>query len=120
MKTTTHYPDDVDEITASGLTPESCKYVSAPRVKECYAHYECRLDWFKPLEEELPVNNLVLGSIVNAVVDEDFLLHEVQENYKKRAIPFHFSEFYNHKEKTCSGGEGSGFCQLNVDGFEFS
>jgi hypothetical protein len=33
MKTTTHYPHEVDEITASGLTPEPCRVVSAPGVK---------------------------------------------------------------------------------------
>ena len=38
MRTTRHYGDEVDEITTSGLTPEPCLVVSAPRVKECFAH----------------------------------------------------------------------------------
>jgi flavin reductase (DIM6/NTAB) family NADH-FMN oxidoreductase RutF len=68
MKTTEHYPHEVDEITTSGLTPEPCQVVSAPRVKECYAHYECVLDWLKEVETETPVNTLVVGSVVHAAV----------------------------------------------------
>jgi len=119
MKTTTHYPHEVDEITASGLTPEPSHAVSAPRVKECYAHYECVLDWIKAVETGTSVNTLVVGSVVHAAVDEDVLLSEVKAGYYKRAIPYHFAEFYNHQEKKCSGGEGSGFCQLDVNGFDF-
>ena len=119
MKTTIHYPREVDEITASGLTPEPCQVVSAPRVKECYAHYECVLDWFKEVETDAPVNTLVVGSVVHATVEEEHLLPEVMASFTKRAIPYHFAKFYSHQDKRCSGGEGSGFCQLDVEGFDF-
>jgi flavin reductase (DIM6/NTAB) family NADH-FMN oxidoreductase RutF len=120
IKTTVHYPHEVDEITASGLTPEPCQVVSAPRVKECYAHYECVLDWLKEVETETPVNTLVVGNVVHAAVEEEYLLPEVRASFTKRAIPYHFGEFYNHQDRRCSGGEGSGFCQLDVKGFDFA
>jgi flavin reductase (DIM6/NTAB) family NADH-FMN oxidoreductase RutF len=120
MKTTAHYPPEADEISASGLTPKPCRVVSAPRVKECYAHYECVPDWHQPVEMETPVNMLVMGSVVNAAVEEEYLLPEVRASFAKRAIPYHFSEFYSHPEKKCSGGEESGFCQLDVEGFDFA
>jgi flavin reductase (DIM6/NTAB) family NADH-FMN oxidoreductase RutF len=118
MRTTTHYPDDVDEITASGLTPELCQVVSAPRVKECYAHYECLLDWLRPIEVEARMNTLVMGSVVHATIDEDYLPPDIRASFTKRAIPYHFSEFYNHQEKRSTGL--GGFCQLDVPGFDFS
>lgn len=118
MKTTAHYSDEVDEITASGLTPEPCNVVSVQRLQECYAHYECVLDWLKEVETENPVNTLVMGSVVHAAVDEEYLLPEIKTSFTKRAIPYHFAEFYSHQNKRCSGGEASGFCQLDVNGFE--
>jgi flavin reductase (DIM6/NTAB) family NADH-FMN oxidoreductase RutF len=118
-KTATHYPYEVDEIIASGLTPEPYRVVSAPRVKECYARYERVLEWLREVETEKPVNAVVVGSVVHAAVDEEYLLPEARASFIKRAIPYPFGEFYNHREKRCSGGEGSGFCQLNVERFDF-
>ena len=120
MKTAAHYPYDVDEICASGLTPEPCKVVSVQRVKECYAHYECVLDWLKEVEAETPVNTLMMGKVVHAAIDEEYLLPEIKASFTKRAIPYHFSEFYNHQDKTCSAGEASGICQLDVEGFDIT
>ena len=120
IKTTVHYQDEVDEISASGLTPEPCRVVSAPRVRECYAHYECVLDWLKEVETETPVNTLVVGSVVHAAVDEEYLLPELKASFTRRAIPYHFAEFYNHQDRKCARGGESGFCQLDVEGFEFA
>lgn len=115
-RTTTHYPEHVDEITASGLTAEHSMIVSVPRVAECYAHYECVLDWLRPVETKTPMNTLIQGSIVNMTVDDEYLLPEIKETFKKRAIPYHFSEFYNHRER--SSTFGSGFCQIDVETFD--
>jgi flavin reductase (DIM6/NTAB) family NADH-FMN oxidoreductase RutF len=40
--------DEIDEITASGLTVEPSQVVNAPRIKECFLNLECRLDWHRP------------------------------------------------------------------------
>jgi len=54
-------------------------------------------------------------------IDEEYItLPEVRASFTKRAIPYHFAEFYSHLDKRCSGGEGSGFCQLDVKGFDFA
>jgi flavin reductase (DIM6/NTAB) family NADH-FMN oxidoreductase RutF len=114
MQTTTHYPHEVDEIAASDLTPEPSKLIAAPRVKECYAHYECRLDWYRSLETESPVNTLVVGDIIHAAIDEAYLLPDVHSTFAQRAIPYHFSEFYDHQKRTCTSGDTSGFFTLDL------
>ncbi len=43
--------DEIDEITAMGLTAEPSQAVDAPRIKECFLNLECRLDWHQPLHE---------------------------------------------------------------------
>lgn len=43
--------DEIDEITASGLTVEPSQAVNAPRIKECFLNLECRLGWHRPLHD---------------------------------------------------------------------
>jgi flavin reductase (DIM6/NTAB) family NADH-FMN oxidoreductase RutF len=117
LKTAEHYPEDIDEISTSGLTPEPSSVVAAPRIKECYAHYECTLDWMREVEEEVPINTLIQGRIVNATIDEEYLGENAFSTYQKRAIPYHISEFYDHHSKECRGM--GGFCRLNLQNAEF-
>lgn len=35
--------EDIDKFDHFGLTPQKSTKVSAPSIKECYAHFECRL-----------------------------------------------------------------------------
>ena len=113
LNTSKHFEDETDEIIASGLTPEESTKVAAPRIKECYAHLECIFDWAKEVEDEVKVNTLIQGKVVSATVDDDYLLDDMRKTYGKRLIPYHFSEFYNHSSKKCTG-EG-GFCTLETD-----
>ena len=55
-----------NEIAAAGFTAENAGVIKAPRIRECFAHYECVLDWVKPVEEKVKVNALVQGSVVHA------------------------------------------------------
>jgi flavin reductase (DIM6/NTAB) family NADH-FMN oxidoreductase RutF len=34
---------DIDKFSEFGLTPEKSRFVQAPRIKECYANFECRI-----------------------------------------------------------------------------
>ena len=120
LRCTVHYPEGVDELSASGLTPEESSLVSAPRVKECYGHFECTLDWSRPLETKNPMNTLVVGNIVGASIDEEYLLKDSKNSLKKRGIPYHVGEFYNHLERRCSEGSESGFCLLDADNIKFA
>lgn len=64
------------------------------------------------------MNTLVMGSVVHATIDEAYLPPEIRASFTKRAIPYHFGEFYNHQEKRATGL--GGFCQLDVPDFDFS
>lgn len=50
-QTITNNADEIDEITASGLTVEPGQVVDAPRIKECFLNLECRLEWHRPLHD---------------------------------------------------------------------
>ncbi len=58
-------PAGLNEIERAGLTPIPSEKVSPPRVKECGAHYECLLDWYK--------GGLILGKVVAASVDQSLM-----------------------------------------------
>ncbi len=55
----------LNEIERAGLTPIPSEKVRPPRVKECVAHYECLLDWYK--------GNLIVGKVVAASVDKSLM-----------------------------------------------
>ena len=58
-------PVGVNEIENAGLTPIPSEKVKPPRIKECIAHYECLLDWFK--------DNIIVGKVVAASVDNTLM-----------------------------------------------
>jgi len=54
-------PVSVNEIENAGLTPIPAEKVKPPRIKECVAHHECILGWFR--------DNIFVGNVVAASVD---------------------------------------------------
>ena len=58
-------PVGVNEIENAGLTPIPSEKVKPPKIKECVAHYECLLDWFK--------DNIIVGKVVAASVDNTLM-----------------------------------------------
>lgn len=117
LKAAEHFGAETDEISAAGFTAEKAALVKAPRIRECFAHYECVLDWTRPVEEEAPINTLVQGSVIGASVDETCLANDAVESYRRRGLVYHFSEFYHHASRSCGGG--GGFCRLDVESFDF-
>ena len=95
MKTTTHFEDKADELLASGLTHENSKIVQVPRVKECFASLECKLDWVQDVESEEKINAIIQGSIVNAAIDEAVLYDDIKESHIKREFGCILSEVLN-------------------------
>jgi len=75
MNTVKHFPRGIDEIAASGLTAIPSKVVKVPRIKECKAHFECRLCWHKQthLRGNDDAGVIVLGEVVAASGDEEVL-----------------------------------------------
>jgi len=58
-------PGGVNEIERVGLTPIPSEKVRPSRVKECLAHYECLLDWYK--------GSLIVGKVVAVSADKSLL-----------------------------------------------
>jgi len=58
-------PAGLNEIERAGLTPIPSEKVRPPRVKECGAHYECLLDWYK--------EGLIVGKVVAVSVDKSLM-----------------------------------------------
>ena len=58
-------PPGVNEIEKAGLTPIPSEKVRPPRIKECVAHYECVLDWYR--------GALIVGETVAVSVDESLM-----------------------------------------------
>lgn len=111
MRTTAHYADDVDEVTASGLTPVPSREVAPPRIAECWGHLECRLDWMRDVEDDVKVHILIQGSVVHSAIDASCLTDDFATSLERRAIPFRFTEHYCHSQKRCS--EQGGFVLLD-------
>jgi len=113
MKTITHYEDEVDELIASGLTHEESKIVQVPRVKECFASLECKLDWIQDVESEVKLNALIQGSIVNAAIDEAVLSDDIKESYLKRGFACVLPEVINPVTRVSLGS--SGLAALDIE-----
>lgn len=60
-------PRGKSEIKKAGLTSIPSEKVNPPRIKECKAHAECKLEWYKVFDSSV----MFVGKIVAASVDED-------------------------------------------------
>lgn len=111
IRSINRYDDNTDEIIASGLQIESSQIVKAPRVKECFAHLECKLDWMRDIESETKFSTLVQGSIVHAAISEDALSDDIREANKKRGWVYDIQEALNPK----TGNHNNGiFASLDI------
>ena len=61
-----HSGRNVDKFRETGLTPVPAEKVSAPLIKECYSHLECRLAETKKYGD----HTLFVGEVVNVAADE--------------------------------------------------
>ena len=69
----------VNELDKAGLTMLPSKLVKPPRIAECRAHFECRVEWTKQwLETRLTVVGRVVAASVNrdCVDAEGYVIHE--------------------------------------------
>jgi flavin reductase (DIM6/NTAB) family NADH-FMN oxidoreductase RutF len=74
MITAKHFPPRVNELDEAGLTALPSKKVKPPRIGECTAHFECRVDWMR----EVGNHSLVVGNVAAVSIDEDC----ITENYE--------------------------------------
>lgn len=104
-RTISKYDADTDEVLASGLTPEPAVAVKAPRVKEAFAHFECRVDWLRDIEEREKRTTLVMASIVAVAMDQDCMRGAPRDALTRQSLPFHIGEFYDHdRRRTTTDG----------------
>jgi len=61
------FPYGVNEIEKAGLTQISSKEVTPPKIEECVAHLECRVQWIK----EAGDHNIIVGKVIHADVKEN-------------------------------------------------
>jgi flavin reductase (DIM6/NTAB) family NADH-FMN oxidoreductase RutF len=80
-KTATSYPKGTDEIKQSGLTGIPSKIVKPPRIKECKAHFECKLEWFRYVDKEGKAI-VFCGRIVAASANKEVLTGNVESKTK--------------------------------------
>ncbi len=99
------FDSNTDEIIASGLQHDKPLKVKAPRVKECFAHLECKLDWIRDIEKETKSTSLVQGSIVHAAIDENVLSDDLKTTCENRKWVFNVHEMVNPK----TGNHDTGF-----------
>ena len=67
------WPFDTDEFALTGLTPEPCVRVKAPRVREAAFALECRRHTVVPLGDTPADTHLVVGEVVWIHLREDVL-----------------------------------------------
>ena len=96
-RTVQKFDDSADEILASGLTHEPSVVVAAPRVAECFACLECKVDWIRDIETQVKTTTLVQASIVHASIDEAVLDDDLVRTHKLRSWVFHIQESINPK-----------------------
>ena len=75
------FPYGVSEIKKAKLTEEKSSKVKSPKIKECLAHFECRL--FRKLKSGDHL--LIIGRVVEATLDDRFF--KAGKYRLKQALP---------------------------------
>ncbi len=95
LETVKRFDGQTDEILASGLTHERSTVVKAPRVAECFACLECRVDWIRGMESGEETSTLVQASIVHAAIDDAVCRDGLPDSLRLRQWAIHVSESVN-------------------------
>ena len=75
-----HSGKKFDKINEAKLTLINSEKIKTPSIKDCYAHFECKLKETIKLGD----HDLFVGEVVNAKVDEDILENGIINNKKIR------------------------------------
>lgn len=102
--TVNHFDDNTDEILASGFNHEPSLLVKPPRVAECFACLECRVDWMRDIETENKVSTLIQGAIVHAAIDKSVSCDSLKEAHERRQWAFDIQESINPVNGAFDGG----------------
>ncbi len=99
---------DVDELAAAGFNPEPAQTVHAPRIKEAFLTYECRLDSVTDLSGK-GISAMIVGRVLHAAIDENH--RDIEAVCGDNGFMF-----YIHAPKDLRTGEGEkgAIAQLRV------
>ena len=95
-KTIKNNGDEADEIEAAGLTYENAQIISAPRIKEAFLAFECRLEATADLSGK-GISAMIAGRVVNAAINSTHTdIESICNNFT----------YYIHAPKDPATGEG--------------
>lgn len=80
-----HFPRGVSELEKTGLTTLKSNKVKPPRVKECLAWFECKLEFLKEAGDHM----LVVGRVVDAEVKDGYLKKDGNLDTEKAQVLMH-------------------------------
>ena len=76
----THSGRKIDKIKETKLTLTPAQKIKTPLIQECFAHFECKLNKTISLGDHI----LVLGDVVNVIIDENAFKKDLLEIDKTR------------------------------------
>ena len=99
-----HYPEafetiynneaETDEITNAGFTIEEAKTIEAPRITECLANLECRLDWHRRLYEGSSWT-LFCGTVQHVAIDEKAISSDPEQRMRNMQLMYNIRSTVN-------------------------
>jgi len=82
-----HNNDECDEITESGFTLEPALVLQTPRIAECFASLECRLEWSRPAGEGSRWR-VFLGKVVHVALDDSVMVADPAERIRQMNLMY--------------------------------
>jgi len=100
---------DINEIEASGLTPEVSAIIKAPRIKESFLSLECKYEMDMDLSKA-GETSLMIGRVMHIASDEEYA-KGIDAKYGEKGFMYNI-----HAPKNLLNGEGetSGIASLNI------
>ncbi|MBM3309023.1 MAG: flavin reductase family protein, partial [Candidatus Altiarchaeales archaeon] len=80
-----NFPKGVNELEKTGLTESKPAKVKPPRVKECFAWFECKMEWIKEAGDHV----LVIGRVLEAEVKDEFIKKNGNLDVEKARVLMH-------------------------------
>lgn len=100
--------EDADEIELAGLTAEPAIEVKAPRIKEAYLTFECKLESTADLSGK-GISAMVVGRVLHGAIDENHKdIPAVERNFT----------YYIHAPKNLATGEGEAEAHATLKVYE--
>lgn len=87
--------DEIDEFKAGDFTEERSKVIAPPRIAESFMSLECSLESSQDISKA-GVNELIIGRVVHAAVDENYI--NGMEKYSEKGFMFYFQELFNFSQ----------------------